>query len=326
MKLVVQIPCFNEAQTLPATLADIPRHIPGVDRVEILIIDDGSTDGTVAVAERHGVDHIISNKANLGLARSFRNGLEHALRVNADIIVNTDGDNQYAGADIPQLIAPILAGQADIVVGDRQTGSIAEFSAGKRLLQRLGSHVVRRLSGLQIPDAVSGFRALSRDAAIRVNIVSNFSYTVEMLIQAGHKRMSVTSVPVRTNPKTRDSRLFSRISTFIRRSTNTMVRIYTMYRPLWVFFLIGSTLASIGIIPILRFVYFYFTDGGAGHIQSLILGSVLLIIGFMTFLIGLVADLISFNRQLIELTLEKVRRLELQAYDHIGDKEKNKNS
>ena len=315
MKLIVQIPCFNEEHTLPSTVADIPREIDGVDKVEILVIDDASTDRTVSVAAELGVEHIVRNPVNIGLARTFRRSLDRALLLGADIIVNTDGDNQYAGADIPKLIAPILAGQAEIVVGDRQTASIEHFSLGKKLFQKMGSGVVRGLSGLDIPDAVSGFRAISRDAAIRLNIISPFSYTTEMIIQAGKKHMAVTSVPVGTNPKTRESHLFRSIPQFVERSASTMLRMYAMYQPLRVCFYIGITVSVIGVLPILRFLYFYFTDAGGSHIQSLVLGGVLVLMGFITFLIGLLADLISFNRQLVELTLEKVKRLELAERD-----------
>jgi len=311
MKLIVQIPCYNEEKTLPETVADIPRQIDGVDQVEILIIDDGSSDRTVEVAREIGVDHIVRHKTNRGLARTFRSGIDACLRLGADIIVNTDGDNQYAGQDIPKLIAPILVGEADVVVGDRQTERVAHFSESKKALQRLGSSVVRRLSETTIPDAVSGFRAISRDAALQLNIISPFSYTIEMLIQAGKKHMAITSVPIGTNPKTRDSRLFKSIPRFIERSLTTMVRMYAMYQPLRVFFFMGMTLSIIGAIPVIRFLYYYLGGDGAGHIQSLILGGVFLMMGFITFLVGLVADLISFNRQLVEMTLERVRRIEL---------------
>ncbi len=284
IKLIVQIPCFNEEGTLPETLADIPREIAGVDVVEILIIDDGSTDRTVEVARECGVDHIIRNKKNIGLARTFRVGLDACLRRGADIIVNTDGDNQYEGADVPVLIQPILDGQADIVVGDRRTDQVEHFSANKKRLQNLGSFAVRNLSGLDISDAVSGYRAISRDAALQLNIVSSFSYTIEMLIQAGKKHLTVASVPIRTNPKTRESRLFKSIPKFIERSLTTMVRMYAMYQPLRVFFYIGMTLSLIGAAPILRFVYFYMIGQGEGHVQSLILGGALLIIGVIAFL------------------------------------------
>lgn len=311
MKLIVQIPCLNEEHTLPQTLADIPRQIEGIDTVEILIIDDGSTDRTVEVARQLGVEHIIQNKKNLGLARTFRKGLDACLHLGADIVVNTDGDNQYAGWDIPKLVKPILEGRADIVVGDRQTGRIGHFSGPKKWLQRLGSKVVRNLSEVDIPDAVSGFRAISREAAMRINIVSSFSYTTEMLIQAGKKHMAVTSVPVETNAKTRESRLFKSIPKFIERQLTTMVRMYAMYQPLRVFFFIGLILGTIGLLPILRFLYLYLTGDGDGHIQSLILGGVLLMMAFISCLVGLVADLINFNRQLMEMTLERVRKVEL---------------
>lgn len=312
-KLIVQIPCFNEEETLPQTVADIPREIKGIDTVEILIIDDGSTDRTVEVARECGVDHIIKNKKNLGLARTFRVGLDSCLRLGADIIVNTDGDNQYEGADVPLLIQPVLDGRADIVVGDRVTDQVTHFSPMKKRLQNLGSFAVRNLSGLDIPDAVSGYRAISRDAALQLNIVSSFSYTIEMLIQAGKKHLTVTSVPIRTNPKTRESRLFKSIPKFIERSLTTMVRMYAMYQPLRVFFYIGMILSLVGAAPILRFLYFYMIGQGDGHIQSLILGGMLLIIGIIAFLVGLVADLINFNRQLLEMTLERVRRMEMDG-------------
>lgn len=311
MKLIIQIPCYNEEATLPGTIADIPREIEGIDTVEILVIDDGSTDRTVEIARELRVDHIISNKTNLGLARTFRKGLDACLKLGADVIVNTDGDNQYAGGDIPKLVAPVLAGIADVVIGDRGTNEVDHFSPAKKALQWLGSAAVRNLSGVDVPDAVSGFRAISREAALQINIVSSFSYTTEMLIQAGKKHMAVVSVPVRTNPKTRESRLFSSIPQFIERQLTTMIRMYSMYQPLRVFFLIGTVFMLAGLVPIVRFLFYYFTEGGAGHIQSLILGGALSMMGFLTYLVGLVADLMNFNRQLIEITLEKVRRMEL---------------
>jgi glycosyltransferase involved in cell wall biosynthesis len=313
MKLIVQIPCLNEEQTLPMTVAAIPRQIAGIDKVEILVIDDGSKDRTAEVARELGVEHVLINRRNMGLARSFRRGLDCALALGADIIVNTDADNQYHGADIPALVGPILDGTADVVVGDRQTHTIEHFSPAKKLLQRFGSYVVRKFSGVNVPDAVSGFRAISRDTAFRLNIVSPFSYTIEMLIQVGAKGVAVASVPIRTNPKTRDSRLFSSMFHFVERSASTLVRMYTMYRPLRVFTLIGLIVAFVGAIPIIRFLYFYFFVNGTGKIQSLIIGSAMLTIGTLTFLLGLVADLLSQNRQLIEMTLEKVRRLEQDA-------------
>ena len=312
MKLIIQIPCFNEEETLPLTVADIPRKIDGVDEIELLIIDDGSSDRTIEVARELGVDHIVRNKSNMGLARTFRRGLDACLHAGADIIVNTDGDNQYAGQDIPKLIRPILEERADIVIGDRQTDKIPHFSPFKKKLQRLGSAVVRKLAGVWVPDAVSGFRAFSREAALRTNIVSPFSYTIETVIQAGKKDMAVESIPVRTNPKTRESRLFKSMPAFIKRQLGTIIRMYAMYQPLRVFFYLGTALSVIGLIPIIRFLYFYFSTGGGGHLQSLVLGGVLLMMGFMSYLAGLVADLISFNRQLLEMNLEKVRKMELE--------------
>lgn len=292
-------------------MRDIPRQIEGVDEVELLIIDDGSTDRTVEVAKEIGVDHIVSNRCNKGLARTFLAGLDACLRLGADIIVNTDGDNQYNGADIPKLIAPILKGEADIVIGDRQTDKISHFSPAKKKLQKLGSFIVRVLSETDVPDAVSGFRAFGREAAMQMNIVSSFSYTIETVIQAGKKHLAVTSVPIGTNPKTRESRLFQNIPKFLERSVSTMIRMYTMYQPLRVFFYIGMLFILCGLIPSVRFLIYYFTGDGSGHVQSLILAAILFIVGFQVMMIGLLADVVSFNRRLIEETLLRVRRIEL---------------
>jgi glycosyltransferase involved in cell wall biosynthesis len=313
MKLIVQIPCFNEEATLPQTIGDIPRAIPGIDVVEVLIVDDGSTDRTVEVALRAGADHIVRHKTNRGLAEAFRTGIDACLIRGADIIVNTDGDNQYAGASIPALIRPIQTGQADIVIGDRQVAENPHFAWTKKRLQALGSFVVRRLSGVAVTDAVSGFRAVSHEAAMRLNIVSPFSYTIEMLIQAGRQRMAVVSVPVTTNLVRRHSRLFSSVPQFMLHSLATMLRIYTMYYPLRMFAYFGATLTLLGLAPIARFLYFYVTEGGVGHIQSLVLGGVFLMMGFVAVLVGVVADLINFNRRLAELTLQKIRGLEVEA-------------
>ena len=318
-KLIVQIPCYNEEKTLPQTVRDIPRQIDGVDEVDILIIDDGSTDRTVAVAEEIGVNYIIKNTHNIGLARTFHEGLIACLSLGADIIVNTDGDNQYMGQDIPKLIAPILKGEAEIVIGDRETDTIPHFSRLKKRLQKIGSAVIRKLSETDVRDPVSGFRAFSRDAAMMMNILSPFSYTIETVIQAGKKHIAIKSVPVGTNPKTRESRLFKSIPRFLERSLTTMIRMYTMYQPLRVFFIIGCTCILVGLVPSIRFLIYYFMGKGSGHIQSLILAAVLFIVGFQVLMIALVADVISFNRKLIEETLLRVRRIE---FDHLQDKGK----
>jgi len=320
MKLIVQIPCYNEEQTLPETVKDIPRKIDGIDQVEILIIDDGSTDKTVEIAKEIGVDHIVRNICNKGLARTFLAGLDASLRLGADIIVNTDGDNQYKGEDIPKLIEPILKEEADIVIGDRQTDKVAYFSPMKKKLQKVGSWVIRGLSETDVPDAVSGFRAFRREAAMQMNIVSPFSYTIETIIQAGKKQLAVTSVPIGTNPKTRESRLFKSIPNFIEHSLTTMIRMYTMYQPLRVFFYIGFFFILAGLIPSVRFLIYYFMGQGSGHIQSLIFASILFIVGFQVLVVGLVADVISFNRRLIEETLLRVRRIELTHLNPLNKK------
>jgi len=314
LKLIIQIPCLDEELTLPATLAELPGSIAGVDCIEILVVDDGSADRTAEVASELGVHHVYRHTSNQGLGRAFRTGLDNALKLGADIIVNTDGDGQYFGGDIPALIEPILSGQADIVIGDRQTAKNTEFGLAKKCLQWLGSHVVRSLSGTDVPDAVSGFRAISRKAAIKLNVLSTFSYTVEMIIQAGNKQMTVASVPVRTNPKTRESRLFRNIPQFVARQLVSMIRMYAMYRPMRFFFYLGALLSLGGLIPILRFLFFYFSGDGSGNIQSLVLGGALLTMGFMVFVTGVLSDLISQNRQLSEIALEKVRELELREH------------
>jgi glycosyltransferase involved in cell wall biosynthesis len=311
MKLIVQIPCFNEEATLPQTVRDIPRTIEGIDKVEILIIDHGSTDRTVDIAQELGVDHILRINQNKGLANAFSSGLDASIKLGADIIVNTDGDNQYKGEDIPKLVKPILEERADIVIGDRQVNNIEHFSFTKKILQRLGSCVVRQLSGTDIIDTTSGFRAYSKDVALRLNIVSSFTYTLESVIQAGNKKFTIVNVPVRTNKPLRQSRLFKSISGYIKRSVITIIRMYTMFKPLRFFFYIGAVIFSIGIAGVLRFIYFYVTEGGAGHIQSLVLSGVLIILGFLLFMIGLLADINAFNRRLIEDTLYRVRKMEL---------------
>ncbi len=310
MKLIIQIPCYNEAESLPETLLALPRGIPGIDCIEFLVIDDGSSDGTSQTARLWGVHHIVRHRRNRGLAAAFQTGLDAALAAGADIIVNTDADNQYDARDIESLVQPVLDGRADIVIGDRQVGNNAHFGPLKRKLQALGSAVVQRLANTDVPDAVSGFRALSRAAAQRVCIVSSFSYTTEMLIQAGRNRMAILSVPVRTNAVVRPSRLFGSIPHFIMNTGLTMARAYAMYNPLRLFVALGTIAALIGAGPIMRFMYFFAIGEGEGHIQSLVLGGVLMIVGMISIMLGIVADLVGRNRQLLEATLERSRRIE----------------
>ncbi len=308
-KLIIQIPCYNEAESLPATLIALPRRLPGIEQIEILVIDDGSHDGTSETARRFGVAHVVRHRRNRGLAAAFQSGIDAALAAGADIIVNTDADGQYVGADIAKLVAPIVAHEADLVVGDRGVGNNAHFGPFKRALQRLGSAVVRRLSGTEVTDAVSGFRAISRAAAQRITITTEFSYTTDMLIQAGRKRLKIISVPIRTNATERPSRLFKSIPQFIARQLMTMGRAYATYNPLRTFALIGGTLALLGLVPIARFVWFWLNGDGTGHVQSLVLGGSLLVLGTLTALMGLLAELIGVNRKLIEKTLGHVRLL-----------------
>jgi glycosyltransferase involved in cell wall biosynthesis len=309
-KLIIQIPCFNEAEALPATVAALPKSIPGIDEIETLVIDDGSTDGTAEVARRHGVQHIVRHRRNRGLAAAFQSGLDAALAAGADIIVNTDADGQYRGEDIAVLVAAVVAGEADIVIGDRGVGRNEHFHPVKRQLQRLGSMVVRRLSRTKVTDAVSGFRAISRDAAQRITITTEFSYTTDMLIQSGRKRMAIASVPIRTNSTERPSRLFKSIPQFIANTMITILRAYATYNPLRTFALMGLLITLVGMIPILRFLWFWIAGDGAGHVQSLVLGGALLILGTLTVIMSLLADMIGTNRKLLETTLAHIRRLE----------------
>jgi glycosyltransferase involved in cell wall biosynthesis len=307
-KVVIQIPCYNEAATLPGTLRDLPRSLPGVDAVEWLVIDDGSTDGTSDVARANGVHHVVRFDRNRGLAAAFTAGLEAAVRAGADIIVNTDADNQYRASDIAALVTPIVEKRAEIVIGDRNVGSLPNFSWLKRRLQVMGSWVLGRAAELQTPDATSGFRALTRDAALRTLVLSNYSYTLETLIQAGARRAAVLFVPIGINPQTRPSRLMRSIPEYIGKSTVTIVRAYAMYRPLRVFVTVGAVLIGLGLLPGLRFLYFYVTGNRVGHVQSLILAAVLIIIGFQIVLIGLVADVLASNRKLLEEVVYRLRR------------------
>ncbi len=313
-KLIIQIPCLNEATTLPATLADLPHSVPGIDVVEWLVIDDGSRDGTSAVARAHGVHHVVRFRRHKGLAAAFTAGIDACLKAGADFIVNTDADNQYAAQDIARLVAPLIAGEADIVIGDRNIRDLASMSWQKKILQRLGSWVVRRVSNTQVPDTTSGFRAYTREAALRMTVVSDFTYTLESIIQAGKKRMAVAHVEIGTNPNTRPSRLFSSVYGYIKQSAATIVRTYTMYEPLKVFSYIGGTIFAMGVAISLRYLYFLLKGDTFGdrHLQSLILSAVLMIVGFQVILIGLVADAISGTRKLLEDLLYRVRRLELR--------------
>jgi glycosyltransferase involved in cell wall biosynthesis len=311
MKLIIQIPCFNEAEQLPATLADLPRSVAGIDAVEWLIIDDGSTDATVEVARAHGVDHVVRLTNNKGLAAGFQAGLDACLKLGADVIVNTDADNQYCGADIPKLVEPILAGQADMVVGDRETDSIEHFSPLKKRLQRLGSAVVRRASGTNVPDTTSGFRAYNREAALQMQVVSKFTYTLETIIQAGKMLVAVDHVPIRTNPTTRDSRLFPSMWSYVRRNAASIFRVYALYEPLRVFLIAAGIVLVPAAIIWARFLWFFFGGEGEGHVQSLILGSTLMIIAVQLVALGVVADILAASRVLQQRTLERVRRVEL---------------
>lgn len=300
MKLIIQIPCYNEAETLNIALSELPRELPGFEQVEWLIVDDGSTDDTVRVAQENGVDHIVKLKQNQGLAKGFMAGLRECLKQGADVIVNTDADNQYCAADIPLLVQPILDGSSEYVIGERPIEDTAHFSPLKKMLQRLGSWVVRIASGTAIPDAPSGFRALSRECAKNLNVYNNYTYTLETIIQAGRKNISVTSVPIRTNEDLRPSRLISSVPTYIRRSIFTIVRIFVVYQPFKFFISIALLLLALGSMLGLRYMYFYFSGDGSGHVQSVILTGVLLVVGFQTALIAFVADLLSVNRALLE--------------------------
>lgn len=312
MKLIIQIPCLNEEETLPATLGDLPREVDGFDSVEWLVIDDGSSDRTVEVACENGVDHIIRLTDNKGLAVAFQAGLDACLKLGADVIVNTDADNQYYAGDIGALTAPIVAGEADMVVGDRQVHTIEHFSPLKKRLQKLGSAVVRRASNTNIEDTTSGFRAYNREAALRMQVVSRFTYTLETIILAGKTLVATTHVPIRTNEKTRESRLFPSMSAYVRRNTVSIFRIYSMYEPLRVF-MVGAALCGLATAVIWgRFVYFYAQGGGAGHVQSLILGAVLFIAALLLAALGVIGDLLAAQRTLIQRLLEHTRRVELK--------------
>jgi glycosyltransferase involved in cell wall biosynthesis len=312
VKLIIQIPCFDEADHLPATLADLPREVPGIDSVEWLVIDDGSTDATVDVARRHGVDHIVRLTNNKGLAAAFQAGLDASLKLGADVIVNTDADNQYHGGDVVKLVEPILQGDADMVIGDRETDSIEHFSPMKKQLQKLGSAVVRRASDTDVPDTTSGFRAYNREAALQMQVVSKFTYTLETIIQAGKMLVAIDHVPIRTNDKTRESRLFPSMWAYVRRNAASIFRVYSLYEPLRLFLIAAAAVAIPAVIIWARFLYFFFSGEGSGHIQSLILGAMLAIIAVQFVALGVIGDILSGSRVLQQRILERVRRVELQ--------------
>lgn len=312
MKLIIQIPCFNEAETLEIALNDLPKQIAGIDEIEYLIIDDGCTDNTVEVAKRWGVHHVVSFAQNKGLAKGFMAGLDACLRNGADIIVNTDADNQYCADDIPKLIKPILDYDADIVIGERPIDDTEHFSWVKKKLQHFGSWVVRKASRTDIPDAPSGFRAFSREAAMRINVINDYTYTLETIVQAGRNRIPITSVPIRTNPELRQSRLFHSMFGYVKKSILTILRALMMYKPLYCFALVAVFPSIIGLGIGIRFLVYYFTGRGSGHTQSLMLACTLLIIGFVTFVIGMLADVISANRKILE---DVQYHLKKQEYD-----------
>lgn len=312
MKLIIQIPCYNESETLEIALNDLPKHIDGIDTIEYLIINDGSKDNTMEVARNWGVHYIVDLKRNKGLAKGFMAGLDACLRNGADIIVNTDADNQYNADDIEKLVRPILEGKTDIVIGERPIDQTEHFSPLKKKLQHFGSYVVRKASKSDIPDAPSGFRAYSREAAMRLNVVNEYTYTLETIVQAGRSKIAMESVPIRTNGELRPSRLFNSMFGYVKKSMLTILRAFMMYRPLMVFTIIGGIIFALGLAVGIRFLLFYFNGTGAGHIQSLILASTLMLLGFQTFVVGLLSDIISANRKILEDVQYHVRRMDFE--------------
>ena len=314
MKLMIQIPCLDEEDTLAATLGDIPRDIDGIDIVEVLVIDDGSTDRTGEVARENGADHVLRFSANRGLGHAFAAGMDYCLRADADIIVNTDGDNQYQGEDIKELVKPILEGRAELVIGDRRPGEVEHFSSSKKMLQKLGSRTVSRLANMDVPDVASGFKAYSREAASRINMFTDFDHTVDHVIQAGRRRIPTVSVPIRTNEKLRESRLFSNVGEFITRSLGVMVRVYSSYGAMRIFSILGTISMTAGLLLGLRFLYFFFlTDDHDLHVQSLILAAILMLAGLQMILTGIVADLVNSSRSIQEDISYRLRRLESEV-------------
>lgn len=311
MKVFIQVPCLDEEATLGAVLSSIPTTIEGVDEIEVLVIDDGSTDRTVEVARAHGVTHVVHHARTMGLAQSFRDGVHYALTHGADVVVNTDGDNQYPQERIGDLVAPILAGEADVVIADRQTHTIEHFSPFKKAMQRFGSWIVNRAADTELPDAASGFRAYSREALMRINVVTQFSYTMETIIQAGHKRLKIVSVPVTTNPKTRESRLFKNMFHHMAKSGAAITRSYLMFKPLVIFASLALVLGVLAAIPLVRYLIVWFGPGSAdGHIQSLVLGAILAVAALLSAALGVLSDLQRTNRVLLEDQLERLKRLE----------------
>ena len=321
MKLIIQIPCHNEAQVITNTIKSLPTSVDGFDSLEYLVIDDGSNDGTADVAIAAGAHHLVSLPGHMGLATAFTSGLDACIKFGADVIVNTDADNQYHAEDICLLVKPIITGRAQIVVGDRGVATLQNFSPFKRLLQRMGSWVVTQISGMDIPDATSGFRALTREAALRTLVLNDYSYTLETLIQAGARKMPVEYVKIRTNPQTRPSRLIRSIPHYLANSSATIVRSYTMYRPLRVFTILGVLFILGGLALAGRFLFFYFIGQGSGHLQSVVLSAVLLIVGFQVILIGLLADLIGFNRKILEELLYRIKQVDLSNSDRVHRKD-----
>ena len=311
MKLIIQIPCYKEEDTIEAVIHDLPKKIENIDTIETVVIDDGSTDKTAEKARQAGADHIISFKAHKGLARAFAAGIEHSLKLGADVIVNTDGDNQYQGDDLPKLILPIITGQADVVIGARQIDEIPHFSFFKKKMQKQGSRIIRKLSKTPVKDATSGFRAFSREAAMKMNPLTEYSYTIESLVQLGNEKFKIMSVPIRVNQKLRESRLIRNTPSFIARQSTTLFRMYAVYKAYKLFVILGMIVALPGIFGFLRFLYFYLSEGGEGHIQSLIFSAVFVICGFFIVMFGVIAELISSNRKMIEMMMYKIRKMEM---------------
>lgn len=321
MKLIIQIPCYNEEGTLEAVINDLPRKIQDIDVIETLVIDDRSTDRTIEVVRKLGVDHIVSFKTHKGLAKAFAAGIEYGLDQGADIIVNTDGDNQYKGEDIPKLIMPIIRGEADVAIGIRQIDEVPHFSFFKKKMQKLGSSIIRKLSKTPVKDATSGFRAFSRDAAMRINPLTEYSYTIESLVQLGNEKVKIISVPIQVNQKLRESRLIKNTPSFMVRQGATLFRMYTVYKAFRVFMFLGVIVAFPGLFGFIRFIYYYFTGRGEGHIQSLIFSAVFVICGFFIFMLGIIADLVSSNRKMIEMIIYKIRKLEMNNKNRTKDED-----